>query len=265
MTEPIASTPPRTRVVKIGGSVLTGTAGYRAAARRLAARLAGQPGERILAVVSAQAGATDGLLASARELAGDPDPAVLDLLWSTGELRSVALLVLALQAHGVRAAAANVHQAGLVHCGSSGDRSWAPDRGRHWRAYRILPLRMRALFTAADIVVVPGFLARGRGDAVASLGRGGSDLSAILLAAGLDAGRCELIKDVPGYFTADPHASAGAVRIAELPCPEAIAMARQGCGLVQLEALEAARDLDVTLLVSDLQGTGTVIRHHTHA
>jgi len=256
---------PRAVVVKIGGSVLTGTAAYREAARVLAAKARARPAERVLAVVSAQEGTTDGLLASAREMVSDPDPATLDLLWSTGELRSVALLVLALQALGVRAAAANVHQIGLVHRPGAGDPGNAPHDGvAGWRGYRILPLRLRALFTAADVVVVPGFLARSRGDAVASLGRGGSDLSAILLAAGLGARRCELMKDVPGYFTADPHASPEAAPLAELPYVEAIAMARRGCGLVQLEALEAARDLDVALLVADLRGAGTVIGEHTH-
>ena len=69
---------------------------------------------------------------------------------------------------------------------------------------RVRPLRLRALLAQHEVVVVPGFLARGDGDAIVSLGRGGSDLTAVLLAAGLRANRCELIKDVPGYFTADP-------------------------------------------------------------
>lgn len=248
---------PRTLVVKLGGSVLRGTTAYREAARILAARLDHVRGERILAVVSAQEGATDDLLASARALTGEPDAAALDLLWSTGELRSVALLVLALQAHGVTAVAANVHQLGLVQ--RAGASAGAKSDGVAWRGYEILPLRLRALFGRAAVVVAPGFLARSRGDGVATLGRGGSDLSAILLAAGLDAGRCELLKDVPGYFTADPRVSPDAGRIAALPYTRAIAMAREGCGLVQLEALEAARDLGVTLLVSDVHGAGTVI------
>jgi aspartate kinase len=101
-------------VIKIGGSVLAGPQAYRRAAAYLATRLCAHPGERIVAVVSAEFGMTDALLATAREIVDAPDDASLDLLWSTGELRSTALLALALQALGVAVAAANVHQAGLL-------------------------------------------------------------------------------------------------------------------------------------------------------
>ena len=104
----------------------------------------------------------------------DPDPATLDLLWSTGEIRSAALLALSLQAAGVRAAAANVHQTGLTAPAGHGGTG-------------IRPCGCTRSLTAHDVVVAPGFLARGGGDGVVSLGRGGSDLTAVLLAAGLGA------------------------------------------------------------------------------
>lgn len=236
----------RTIVIKIGGSVLTKPSAYRRVARMLAGRIAERPTDRMVAVVSAEAGVTDGLLASAREIVCDPDPHTLDLLWSTGELRSVALLVFALQALGVRALAANVHQTGLVRSSLEG-------------ASSVRALRIRALLATADIVVAPGFLARTAGDRVTSLGRGGSDLSAVLLAAGLHASACELLKDVPGYFNADPHVDADAVAFGTLHYDAAIEMARQGTGLVQLQALEAARDLRVPLFVRDMYGAGTVV------
>lgn len=226
-------------VVKIGGSVLTGAQAYRRTADFLAGRLATEPGTRIVAVVSAENGVTDALLATAVDLTGTPDPATLDLLWSTGELRSVALLTLALQARGVKAAAVNVHQTGL---GSPGqDR--APGHA-HVRRLRLL-----ALLAQHDVVVAPGFLARGAGDAVVSLGRGGSDLTAVVLAAGLDAGRCELVKDVPGYFTADPKRDPLARPLATLSYGRALDMAHAGCQLVQRQALQAAQDLGVPLVV----------------
>jgi aspartate kinase len=250
--------PPRA-VVKIGGSVLNGTLAYRRAARILAARLAERPGERVLAIVSAEEGLTDALLASARDIAGEPDSEALDLLWSTGEHRSVALLVLALQALGVSAAAANVHQMGLI-AGAGG--SCTPGGGRPptWSGSRLHALRLGSLLAAVDVVVAPGFLARAAGDRIRSLGRGGSDLTAVLLAAGLEAVSCELLKDVPGYFTADPHTTPDAAPIASLPFDTAIAMAERGCNLVQLGALQAARDLNVRLVVRGIDGgAGTVV------
>jgi len=226
-------------VIKIGGSVLTGPHAYRRTADFLAGRLTADPGTRIVAVVSAEHGVTDGLLATAIDIAGTPDAATLDLLWSTGELRSVALLTLALQARGVSAAAVNVQQTGLVSTRDDG----VPG---HAQVHR---LRLLALLAQHDVIVAPGFLARGPGDAVVSLGRGGSDLTAVLLAAGLEAGRCELVKDVPGYFTADPKRDPTARPLASLSYERALEMADEGCQLVQREALSAARELGVPLAI----------------
>jgi aspartate kinase len=239
-------------VIKIGGSVLTGAAAYRRAARFLEQQLALRPGGKILAIVSAERGLTDALLTAARELAADPDQEALDLLWSTGELRSVALLVLALQNIGIRAAGANIHQTGLVS--RRGLRAAQPSRSG------VRPLRLRSLLSTADVVVAPGFLARTEGDSVASLGRGGSDLSAVLLAAGLGAERCELLKDVPGYFNTDPNANPDAEHIGALAYADAIRMAADGCDLVQLNALETARELNVRLLIRAMdQGLTTTV------
>jgi aspartate kinase len=236
-------------VIKIGGSVLTGPHAYRRTADFIAGRLTADPGIRIVAVVSAENGVTDALLATAVDIAGTPDAATLDLLWSSGELRSVALLTLALQARGVSAAAVNVHQAGLV--------STREDVPGHAEVRR---LRILALLGERDVIVAPGFLARGAGDAVVSLGRGGSDLTAVLLAAGLEAGRCELVKDVPGYFTADPKRDPAARPLATLSYERALEMADAGCQLVQRQALQSARELRVPLLISAIaHERGTII------
>jgi aspartate kinase len=228
-------------VVKIGGSVLTDSRAYRNAAAVIANRIAARPDERLIVVVSAQAGATDALLATARDIVDEPDARVLDLLWSTGEIRSVALLTLSLHALGVRAVAANVHQTGLQSVDGTASVS-------------VHPLRLRALTAEHDVVVVPGFLARSRGDGVASLGRGGSDLTAVLVAAGVRAVRCELLKDVAGYFTADPKEDPEARAIPWLSYSHAIQMACEGCDLVQRAALEAARDHDIELVISSACG-----------
>lgn len=227
-------------VLKIGGSILTGPQAYRRAAEFIASRLCRNPSERIVAVVSAEAGVTDALLSAARDIVEDPDPHAVDLLWSTGETRSAALLTLSLHARGVSARAVNVHEAGIVQ---------PLEHGRPGHA-RLAPLRLLALLTDHDVVVAPGFLARGDGDALVSLGRGGSDLTAVMLAAGLQARSCELVKDVPGYFTSDPKRDPLARPVEFLSFGRAIEMAEAGCELVQQHALEAARDRGVPVLVS---------------
>jgi aspartate kinase len=228
------------RVIKVGGSVLTSADAYRRVAHHLARRVADRPEERLAVVVSAELGVTDALLETARDFTSDPDPATVDLLWSTGELRSVALLALALQALGVRTATANVHQVGLYQ-----DLSSSP----------ALMLRLRAALADADVVVVPGFLARGEGDSIVSLGRGGSDLTAVFLAARLHAAGCELLKDVPGYFTADPAFHAESAHLAAIRHDEAIALADAGCELVQPRALEVARRFGVSIVVRAIDDT----------
>jgi aspartate kinase len=228
-------------VVKIGGSLLADRHAYRTAAALVADRITANPGQRLIVVVSAEAGATDALLSMACDIVEKPDARVVDLLWSTGEVRSAALLTLWLHALGVRAAAADVQQAG-VHCEAE---NVTPS---------VRPLRLRALLAENDVVVVPGFLACSGGDGIASLGRGGSDLTAILLAASLNAGRCELLKDVDGYFTADPKEDPAARPIPWLPYARALHMAEEGCALVQRAALEAARDQGIEVVISGVRG-----------
>ena len=230
-------------VIKIGGSVLSDRTAYRRAAAFVASRLCELAGERLVVVVSAEEGQTDALLAQARDLCADPDLAALDLLWSTGELRSVALLALALHALGVRAAGVNVHQTGIVAEGRAA-------------AFHVRPLRLRAVLDSTDVVVAPGFLARLPGDGVGSLGRGGSDLTAVLLAAGLRARRCELIKDVPGYFSADPNLHGDATHLPVVSWEEALRLAGRGCELVQAAAIEEARRHALPLVVRGLGGDG---------
>ena len=185
-------------VLKVGGSGLRDDTSYAATAGFLRDRLAERPEGRLVVIVSAQHGATDELLAEAQAIATEPDHHALDLLWSTGELRSVARLALHLQGIGVRAIPFNVHQTGLCACPE-------PSRGAD-RATRttVRPLRLLAALAASRIVIVPGFLGVSAGGTITSLGRGGSDLTAVLLATAVRAEACELIKDV-GYFTADPH------------------------------------------------------------
>jgi len=233
---------PRLAIVKLGGSVLTGLAAYRQAASFLKSE-GGDGAWRLVAVVSAEYGHTDALAREASELAATPDPAALDLLWSTGELRSVALLTLALRAAGVSAAGLNAHEAGL--------RSLVDTD-----AIGFGGLALRAALARHRVVVVPGFLAT-RFQQIVTLGRGGSDLSAVLMAEALGADRCVLIKDVDGYFTSDPATHNDATPIESLTYTHALAMADANCPLVQRQALAAAERANVPLIVRSFTSTGT--------
>lgn len=242
----MSDTAPGLIVVKVGGSVLTGEAAFVATAKSIAARVADER-VSLLVVVSAELGHTDTLLEEARAIAPRPDAATLDLLWSTGELRSVALLTLALKAQGIAATGLNVHETGLR---------------RRDGALAINPLALRVALSRHEVVVVPGFLAT-RDQRMVTLGRGGSDLSAVTLAAQLQADRCELIKDVDGYFTADPHVDTRATLVPALDFNEALRLADEGCPLVQREAIAAARDAGLPLVVRSLSSEGSVISAFT--
>src|SRR3954469_22379235 len=244
-------------VLKIGGSVFRDDAAYASAAGFLRDRLAATPDERLVVIVSAQYGATDALLAEATAIAGDPAQQALDLLWSTGELRSVALLALHLQRIGVSAVPFNVHQTGLVAC---------PEQGRgaeRATGTTVRPLRLLAALGTSRIVIVPGFLGVSAGGTIASLGRGGSDLTAVLLAAAVRADACELIKDVPGYFTADPHHDERAEPIRHLSIEDALAMADRGCDLVQRAALTAAGSAALPLIIRSMDAAAPVTHVHS--
>lgn len=254
-------------VLKIGGSVLRDDASYAATAFFLQRRLDANPDERLVVIVSAQYGTTDRLLGEARAIAGEPDHHTLDLLWSTGELRSVALLALYCQRIGLDALPFNVHQTGLVaertaQSRADGTAKAVPYKGAGVST-TVRPLRLLAAFGSSRLVIVPGFLGVSAGGTITSLGRGGSDLTAVLLATAVRANRCELIKDVPGYFTADPHRDAGARQLHDLSIDDAIGMADAGCDLVQRAALAAAGAAGLHLVIRSMDAAGPVT--HVHA
>ncbi len=226
-------------VVKLGGSVLVDDDSYRQAAKFLVDRWRSSVEERFIVVVSARKGATDELERLANGIVRYPSPRSLDLLWCTAELRSVALLTLHLEELGIAAAGLNVHETGL-RCNESGQR-----QGRVQSFSR----KLRRSLEHHSIVVVPGFFGTLTNGSIVSLGRGGSDLTAVLLANEIEAERCELIKDVAGYFTEDPGASPQAEHLPWISYDNAIEMASRGCELVQRVALEAARENSLQLVV----------------
>jgi aspartate kinase len=233
-------------VLKLGGSVLTGAKAFRRAAQFLKQRTELAPCEKLVVVVSAQKLATDMLERRARRIVRPPAVRTLDLLWSTGELRSVALLALHLEAIGVSAVGLNVHETGLQFASEHEQRPPPCLTGSH----------LEVAVAQNAVVVVPGFLAT-RGDgAIVSLGRGGSDFSAVLLATGLGAERCELVKDVAGYFEDDPHENACTRHLPSLTFKEALQMAKRGCELVQPHALLAASEANLPVVIRSLDERG---------
>lgn len=202
-------------------------------------------------MVSAQKGLTDELERLAHGIKESPNPRTLDLLWSTGEMRSVALLTLHLEELGVPAVGLNVHERGLRYSG--------PDQAE--AKVQSLSSQLHYAFDQHSMVVVPGFFGTLTSGTIVSLGRGGSDLSAVLLTHELEAERCELIKDVPGYFTEDPDTTPDAERMSSISYERAIEMAQRGCELIQPVALEAAREHSLKLVVRGLgdETPGTVV------
>ena len=235
-------------VIKLGGSVLRDDQSYRDAARFLVQRLHKCFRERFVVVVSARKGVTDELERLARGITNYPSQRTLDLLWATGEMRSVALLTLHLEEMGVAAIGLNIHETGLRFDGaSSGDPSITS-----------LSVELRRAFNDASVVVVPGFFATLMSGTVVSLGRGGSDLTAVLLAEELEVEECELVKDVPGYFSEDPKEVPETEHLGWVSYERALRMANAGCEVVQAEALEAARSAGVRLKVRTMTESGHV-------
>ena len=237
-------------VLKMGGSILTSSKAYRRAAILIRNRHRASPGERFVVVVSAQEGTTDALERTARGIANPPNSAALDLLWSTGELRSVSLLALHLQALGISAAALNIHEAGLQ----------LPKSRCEADSLLSNPRRLRQALAHHPVAIVPGFLAVNPEGGIVSLGRGGSDLTAVLLAEGLGACRCELIKDVAGYFSSDPHRDPAARHLPHLTFEQAFDLADGGCDLVQRKAIEAAARCGLPLVIRSLDESAPTSR-----
>ncbi len=235
----------KTVVIKLGGSVLADADSYGQASRFIVRRLHRCAEERFVVVVSAQEGLTDELESLARGITKEPNPRTLDLLWSTGEMRSVALLTLHLEQLGVAAVGLNVHETGLRFNNSS------PADAR----IESLSGELRRAFHDHSIVVAPGFFGTLTSGTLVSLGRGGSDLSAVLLAQELEAEQCELIKDVCGYFTEDPNVNGRAEHLPRLSYEQALDMADAGCELVHRGAIRAARAAGLQLVVRSLDDT----------
>ena len=225
-------------VLKFGSSVLEREEDYSKVALEVYRHV--REGEKVVAVVSALAGKTDGLLDQAKRVGGEAAPdALVARLARVGELHSAALLALALSKVGVGACTLDPHEMGLVAEGSPLDSN-------------LVALDAEAVLAkveAHDVVVVPGFIADHADHGVVTLGRGGTDLSAVFFAAKLDAHRVRLIKDVDGVYAEDPAKNPRAERYSQMSYAEAEAASN---GLIQVKAIHEAVADDVLIEIASL-------------
>ena len=237
-------------VQKFGGSSLAGTERLRRAAG-IAAE-ARRRGHSVLVVVSAMGDTTDELLDMAHEISAQPPARELDALLSTGEQQSAALMAITLESMGLAARSFTGWQAGIITDGS------------HTEA-RIEMIAAGELATALDrgeIAVVSGFQGVSPDGGITTLGRGGSDTTAVALAAALDAERCEIYTDVDGIYTADPRIVTGARRLEEIDFRDMLLLAGAGSQVLhdRSVALALANDVEIRLLSSFEPGRGSRVR-----
>lgn len=234
-------------VQKFGGSSLATPEHIRRVAARIGAER--RAGRDLVVVVSAMGDATDDLLRALHALNPRPPAREVDMLLATGEQASMALLASALWAQGCPAVSLTGWQAGVatnaVH--------------RKARIARVDSGRLRRELAAGQVVIVAGFQGVSAGAEITTLGRGGSDTTAVALAAALGARDCEIYSDVDGVYTADPRLVPGARRLAVVSYEEMMEMAHLGAQVLQIRAVECALQNHVTIIAratfSDGPGT----------
>ena len=210
-------------------------------------------GHRMVVVVSAMSGETDRLLGLASSVSERPAPRELDVLLATGEQATIALLSMALQARGCPARS---YTGGQVHI-------LTDDAHNKARIKEIDGARVNADLAAGHVVVVAGFQGVDADGNITTLGRGGSDTTAVALAAALKADECQIFTDVDGVYTTDPRVVPQARRLDRITFEEMLEMASLGSKVLQIRAVEFAGKYNVPLRVlsSFEEGTGTLITY----
>lgn len=226
----------RPLVHKYGGSSLSTLGKVRQVARKLIA--AQKNGHPIVAVASAMGGTTNRLLSNARELSEDPPRRELDMLLSAGERMSTALLAMAIESEGHAAISLTGPQ-----CGIQTDENHTNASIREVR-----PDRVREELAAGKIVIVAGFQGTSPSGEVTTLGRGGSDTTAVALAAALGSPACVICSDVPGIYTADPRVVEEAQAMPSIEADAMVEFARLGARVLHPACVEFARNLQVTII-----------------
>src|ERR1700716_256038 len=210
---------------------------------------------RVVAIISAMAGVTDELIKLAREMSPEPDKRELDVLLATGENAASALTAMAVNALGARAISITGAEAGILT-----DRNHTKAR-----IANISPKQIHELLSDDYIVIVAGFQGQTPEGETATLGRGGSDLTAIALAGALNADVCQVFTDVDGVFTCDPRVVTEAQKLDEVAYDELLEMAGAGSKVMQSRAVEFAKKFGVEFEVrsSFHQNAGTIAKEET--
>jgi aspartate kinase len=212
-------------------------------------------GHSVVAVVSAMSGVTDSLIKLAREVSAKPTEREMDVLLSTGEQTTMALAAMAIQSMGGKAVSLTGAQAGIV------------TNGVHTKAKisNITPGQIRKHLDDGAIVIVAGFQGETDDGDITTLGRGGSDLTAIALASALDADACQIFTDVDGVYTCDPRIVPTAKKIGEISYDEMLEMASSGSKVMQSRSVEFAKKFGVTFEVrsSFNNNPGTTVKEET--
>lgn len=240
-------------VQKYGGTSVGNTDRIKNVAARVAKYHA--KGDQVVVVVSAMSGVTDGLIKLAKEIMPLPAEREMDMLLATGEQTTIALTAMALHSIGIKAVSLTGAQAGIV------------TDGVHTKAkiQNITPKAIRAHLDGGAVVIVAGFQGETAEGQITTLGRGGSDLSAIALAAALKADLCQIYTDVDGVYTADPRIVPTAKKLPEVSYDEMLELASLGAKVMQSRSVEFAKKFGVVFEVrSSLnENPGTIVKEET--
>src|SRR5881409_1185099 len=227
--------------------------------KNVAARVANyrRRSDQVVVVVSAMSGVTDNLIKLAKEIMPLPNEREMDVLLATGEQTTIALTAMALHALNVPAVSLTGAQAGIV------------TDGVHTKAkiQNITPAQVHKLLDGGNVVIVAGFQGQTVEGQTTTLGRGGSDLTAIALAAALKADLCQIYTDVDGVYTADPRVVPNARKLDEISYDEMLELASLGAKVMQSRSVEFAKKFGVVFEVrSSLNDNpGTIVKEETHS
>ena len=242
-------------VQKYGGTSVGNTDRIKNVATRVAKYRA--QGDQVVVVVSAMSGVTDSLIRMAKEIMPLPSEREMDMLLATGEQTTIALTAIALHALGVDAISLTGAQAGILT-----DRVHTKAKIKN-----ITPKQVHSLLDAGKVVIVAGFQGQTPDGQITTLGRGGSDLTAIALAAALKADLCQIYTDVDGVYTADPRIVPTARKLSEISYDEMLELASLGAKVMQSRSVEFAKNFGVIFEVrSSLNDNpGTIVKEETQS
>ena len=237
-------------VQKFGGSSVSNTEKIQNVAKIVTDTYAA--GNDVIVVVSAQGDTTDDLLAKAKDINGSPSKREMDVLLSTGEMISMSLLAMAIEKMGYTVVSLTGWQAGFLT-----DRTHTNARIR-----RINTERLKSEVDKKKIVIVAGFQGVNRNDDISTLGRGGSDTSAVAIAASMHADVCQIYTDVDGVYTADPRYIKDAKKLDEITFDEMLELATLGAQILHNRSVEMAKKYNIKLevLSSITRKPGTIVK-----